>query len=727
MPELRCPMCGKPNAETDEVCAFCQARLRPLTAAPSGSEPPISPSSPAEEEASDWLVRLRAQGTAGEPGGTRDLSGEAEPLPGPDEVPNWLARIRARGGEEGEATLPAAPPPSSEISQASPPEIPSEARAEQQPGETAEPEWLKRLRVRRTYEQEQEPEGSPFGTPTSARGEELPPDWLHVPREEGWRAPGLATPSEGQTAGQPAPGEAEAPSGPTDETPPARVQGPFPGGDSFSPSAPAMGESAQAAGQAGPKLPRLSPFTQGSEELAAEAAEAEIPEWLARVREVTEPAAQGGQPQGGQEEEGLAGPGLDELLAPGVLPEWLTATQPPANAPQIESETEEIEHAVLPPWLQALRPIEGRAVKSEGSEEERVETAGPLSGLKGVLPPISVLEKVPHPPVQREQLEVNPAHAAQAELLQRVVINPESREVKRTERAGRRFHSWTLGVWALLLVAILAPGITQTHVFARPTTVSVETLKLRTAINALPVDRPILMAFEFDPADAAELEAGALAVVDQLMGRGIPIASLSTRPTGPAMAADVIARGEAAHPDYASAGKYLPLGYLPGDAVGLRAFASDPRQASGATSSSSAWDSPFLKPVTSLEGFSSIIIVVAQPQLFQAWIEQVHTLHPGVPVFAVISAAAEPLVRPYYESDTPSVEGLVVGLAGAETYACMNSANSATGQCGSISPADSWWDAFGASALTAVLVLGVGALGSAGIALVKHLGEKKRD
>jgi hypothetical protein len=723
MPELRCPMCGRPNSETAEVCAFCQARLRPLSVAPSGSDSSHPAPTPSEGETADWLTKLRAQGAGGEPAGTRDLVPEAEPSPVEGEVPNWLARIRARSEEEGQTPPPAATPtPEAQPAQPSEPKATEVPPAEEEPGEAQEPEWLKRLRVRRAYEQEQEPRVSPFGElPVTGSGE-LPPDWLHVPREEEYPSPATGAPAEVPGAEPSRPRVAEPPQGiPAPTIRPASTEG-----EAQPPSGAIAGEAQRPVPQAKPGLPRLSPFTQGTDEFVAVPGEAEIPDWLAKVRETAEPTAQEGPLAPGPKAEEPAGTGLDELLAPGVLPEWLTTAQPSVSPPT-EAPAEEIEHAVLPPWLQALRPIEGPAIKAEGAEEERVETAGPLSGLKGVLPPVSVFERVPHPPVQREQLEINPTHAAQAELLQRVVLSPESREAKRAGRVGRRPRAWTWGVWALLIIAILAPGIAQGGIFARPATVSLETLKVRNALEALPDNRPVLMAFEFDPSNSAELEAGALAVIDQLMGRGIPIASLSTRPTGPAMAADVVARAEEAHPDFASAGKYLPLGYLPGDAVGLRAFATDPRRPGSALFSPSVWNSPFLQPVTSLEDFSSIILVVAQPQLFQAWIEQVHVPHASVPLYAVISAAAEPMVRPYYESNSPAVEGLVVGLAGAETYDCMNTVNPSTGRCGSVSPADSWWDPFGASVLAAVLVLGVGALSAAGISLVKLAGGKRRE
>lgn len=205
-------MCGKPNPDTAEVCAFCQARLRPLSAAPSEPEAPVPASGPPEEQASDWLAKLRAQGALGESGGTRDFSAEAEPLEGPGEVPSWLARIRARNGEEEETRTPTVPPPSAEqIPQPAQPETLVPSAKEEEPAEAEEPEWLKRLRVRRAYEQDQEPEKTPFGEATSARGEELPPDWLHVPREEGWGAPTHGTPSEGPAKRPAAPGKGETP------------------------------------------------------------------------------------------------------------------------------------------------------------------------------------------------------------------------------------------------------------------------------------------------------------------------------------------------------------------------------------------------------------------------------------------------------------------------------------------------------------------------------------
>ncbi len=63
MAEIRCPMCGKPNPGNLDVCQFCEARLKPLTAPlPSDAIPPD---------------------------GTNDLQAPEQPEPSSD-LPDWL-------------------------------------------------------------------------------------------------------------------------------------------------------------------------------------------------------------------------------------------------------------------------------------------------------------------------------------------------------------------------------------------------------------------------------------------------------------------------------------------------------------------------------------------------------------------------------------------------------------------------------------------------------------
>jgi hypothetical protein len=470
-----------------------------------------------------------------------------------------------------------------------------------------------------------------------------------------------------------------------------------------------------------PPAPPAAPLAKGSAAFAGEDdeyrssyAEKEIPDWLAAASAETVAPAEAPAVQG-EPAPVIETPPLEELLAPGVLPEWLTA-ESPATGPATEPPTqgEALEEAVLPPWLRAMRPVEGPiAPKRDAVEaEERVESAGPLAGLRGVLPPKVEVEVGRHPPVLPSQLEIPPTHAAHAELLQRIVSTPESRAVPRARRRARSRPWGGLAVSLLLVAGMFVPWITQSAVFARPSVVAVETLQTANIINALPLDRPLLVVVDYDAATSAELEAAALAVVDHVMTVGAPIVTVSTRPVGAALAERLMARTRAAHPQYVTGSNYFPLGYLAAGPIGLRAFSANPWLAVFGQSTPHGWPQATIDSLRSAGNFSAIIILAAEPSVLQSWIEQVHTAAPAVPLVAVISAAAEPLVRPYYESALPSLQGMVVGLAGAEAYECLNATDPASGRCGRPGVADPMWDMFGMAMLTAVMILLVGGVAS---------------
>jgi hypothetical protein len=62
----------------------------------------------------------------------------------------------------------------------------------------------------------------------------------------------------------------------------------------------------------------------------------------------------------------------------------------------------------------------------------------------------------------------------------------------------------------------------------------------------------------------------------------------------------------------------------------------------------------------------------------------------------VISAQAEPVVRPYYEANPSQVQGLVGGLAGGAAYLSRSARSGA---------ATRFWSPFGAGALIAVILM----------------------
>src|SRR5512135_1665302 len=106
MSDIRCPMCGKLNPGEAEVCQYCQARLKPLTA-------PFQPPKREKSDAVDWLRDLagRDEPSGNQPGPEESETPAETP---PEEIPDWLSRIRQKSKEESEAISPIGRPPAVE-------------------------------------------------------------------------------------------------------------------------------------------------------------------------------------------------------------------------------------------------------------------------------------------------------------------------------------------------------------------------------------------------------------------------------------------------------------------------------------------------------------------------------------------------------------------------------------------------------------------------------------
>jgi hypothetical protein len=144
---------------------------------------------------------------------------------------------------------------------------------------------------------------------------------------------------------------------------------------------------------------------------------------------------------------------------------------------------------------------------------------------------------------------------------------------------------------------------------------------------------------------------------------------------------------------------FTNLGYIPGGITGLRAFAENPSQIlPRSLSGKKAWDSEPLTSEATLVSFNLVLVITENPDTARAWVEQAQAKLENTPLLMVISAQAEPMVRPYYDSG--QIDGLVTGIAGSVAYENL------VGQSG---PASTYWDSLSASLLVAVvLILGGG-------------------
>lgn len=401
------------------------------------------------------------------------------------------------------------------------------------------------------------------------------------------------------------------------------------------------------------------------------------------------------------------------------LPDWLGEIEPLEDEPETPAERKrpragsepppDLERATLPNWLEAMRPVETfrSVVEIDSEEDQAIESVGPLAGLRGVLlaEPVVAMPRTSTPGAM--QLEVSERQYAQAELLHRMITEEESGQAAPPKRRRRlSFFRWAIA--ALTLVAAALPILTGTPGFALPALEPKELGTLFDLVQQLPAEQPALFVFDYDPGNAGELDAVAGALLDQVMGRNLPVASISTRPTGSPLA-------ERATQDLAIRHGYVPgsdlvhLGYLSGGPAAVQLFAINPRGAilrgfalpeSMTEAGEGAWDSPALANVNALSDFSMVAVITAGSESARVWIEQAEPYLGERPLVMVLSAGAEPLVRPYYESDQPQLSGILTGLPAAVAYEQRN---------GRFGEALDRWNAFGSGMLAAELVLVAGA------------------
>ncbi|MBN1146765.1 MAG: hypothetical protein JXA78_05890 [Anaerolineales bacterium] len=399
-----------------------------------------------------------------------------------------------------------------------------------------------------------------------------------------------------------------------------------------------------------------------------------------------------------------------------ALPGWFA--QPEAESgggesaaakPLAGGEDLDIMPAELPSWLEAMRPV--AAVGAAAGQDEEITkgdlvSAGPLAGLRGVLPAEPDVAQITKPPVYTVKLQVTDLQKSHADLLgQLLAMEGEPRPIPgkpviTTQRLLR------LVIAALLILTILVPIVLDLSFVSAPPAPAEALPAAESLVAGVPQEGVVLVAIDYEPGLSGEMDAVAGPVLDQLMKRGIFLTLVSTRTTGPLQAERLLAQlTNLGAPQYAPGQQYLNLGYIPGGAMGLLGFAEAPRQVlPQAMSGENAWgnsDIPALLNVNSLADFALLIVATENPDTARFWIEQVQPKLNDKPLVMLISAQAEPMVRPYYEADPKQVQGLVSGLAAGASYAA---------QSGYRGAASDYWSAFSIGMWVAGLLIIVAGL-----------------
>jgi hypothetical protein len=228
-------------------------------------------------------------------------------------------------------------------------------------------------------------------------------------------------------------------------------------------------------------------------------------------------------------------------------------------------------------------------------------------------------------------------------------------------------------IYIALIAVVTVPILWGKPLLPRTIEPATATTDLYNVVESLDSAAAVLVAFDYDPTTSGEMDALAQALVGHLMDRGARIVAVSLLPAGPATAQLLLEELAAQRPDYDdSYGRsYVNLGYLPGQAMAVRLLGISletalPRDFKGTTRA----ELPIMEDLNSAQDFDLIVELAAGQDTLQSWIEQTSTPY-GIPMGAAVSASVEPLARPYYETGSQQLVGMVSGVPGAIAYEAL--------------------------------------------------------
>ncbi len=247
------------------------------------------------------------------------------------------------------------------------------------------------------------------------------------------------------------------------------------------------------------------------------------------------------------------------------------------------------------------------------------------------------------------------------------LTDPErSYRPSRPRQQVRRLSVWRVLVAALLLVGLimpfalnLAPGDVPPSQFAANSA----GFAVFSAVDSVQPDGLALVAVEYGPTAAGELDAGTDAILRHILYRGgIPVI-VSGNPIGLLHAQNIMndmtpGTGLVAGRDY-----YI-IRWRAGDAVGLRSFSDNPALLLNVDVNGRPTD----LHVPSLDTFDVIVVIGERAEDIRVWAEQAVPLTEAR-VVAFTSAAAAPLTQPYVSGQ--GLGGLLVGYRDIYTYSAM--------------------------------------------------------
>jgi hypothetical protein len=340
------------------------------------------------------------------------------------------------------------------------------------------------------------------------------------------------------------------------------------------------------------------------------------------------------------------------------LPEWIgqeESEEKPAESEEMP--TEELEPAQLPTWLQTMRPVEAVAPVAPASDvdDNRVEKVGPLAGLRGLVNGSETVTQYRKPPVYSIKLQVTERQRLHANLLENV-LNTETQPATPAKESVFSSQRILRGlVTLLLLAALLVPLILQWQSFI-PARNSNQLDVFVDSLSQINSGDAILVAVEYDPGLAAELEEAAAGPLQILSEKNATVTLISTSPTGPALGEALISQAPGWKDIYI--GSSANLGYIAGGSTAVAQLASS--SLAGHVILNNLTRSPIRLPKDwpiqqNLRDYQAIILLTDNVETGRAWVEQISPALGETPLLIISSAQSAPVLQAYTGAQVQSL------------------------------------------------------------------------
>ncbi|MCA9922010.1 MAG: hypothetical protein KC421_06555, partial [Anaerolineales bacterium] len=320
---------------------------------------------------------------------------------------------------------------------------------------------------------------------------------------------------------------------------------------------------------------------------------------------------------------------------------------PPASQEQLEA-------AELPDWLQVIRPGGEKPDDSSyvGESVSEVEQRqGPLAGLRGVIGIESAVTDVYENP-SLPPLTVTTEQQQQVVLLRQLSQEGHIAAGVQPGASHVAAPAWLRILLALLLLGAVVAGLILPGSFMQAPDSLPGTEAAYQAIEAA-AGQTVLVAFDYAPSMAGELSPQAERILQRLAENESVVLGISQYTAGTILADAALVQVSGSN-----------LGYLPGEAVGLRLLSVCLQKNGGSCDVIPGWsnDAAMQEAISDVQ---LIVVLTGNRDNFVYWVEQV-AQPTGIPMVAGITQSLGPVTDPYLASG--QLAGVIEGAPGTAVY-----------------------------------------------------------